>query len=143
MDGHEYLADIKSLSPHIISISIKDRMYKIFIVRSKEGFHIQCQGDSYFIQESDQDEGEIQSSEEKSRKDMLNIKPTMPGKVIKIQVNEKEEIKVGQTLVIVEAMKMENEIKSSINGTVKKIFAAEGDLVDSDKPIMELEEKTE
>ncbi|TET66957.1 MAG: hypothetical protein E3J56_13605 [Candidatus Aminicenantes bacterium] len=65
----------------------------------------------------------------------------MPGKVIKINVSEKEEVRKNQTLAIVEAMKMENEIKSSIEGYVKKIFVSEGDLVDSEKPLIELEPK--
>ena len=63
----------------------------------------------------------------------------MPGKVIKINVSENEKVRKNQTLAIVEAMKMENEIKSSIDGTVKKIFAADGDLVDSENPLIELE----
>jgi len=141
VDDHKYIADIKSLSPSIISINIQDRIYRVIIERGKDGFYVQCRGDQYFIQDIDQDEGDIQSSEEKAREDMLKIKATMPGKVIKIEVSEKEEVSVGQTLAIVEAMKMENEIKSSIDGTVKKIIASAGDLVDSDKPIMELEEK--
>ena len=62
----------------------------------------------------------------------------MPGKVIKINVSEKEDIRKNQTLAIVEAMKMENEIKSTIEGYVKKIFVSAGDLVDSENPIIEL-----
>ncbi len=66
------------------------------------------------------------------------IKAPMPGKVIKIDVSEKEEVRKNQTLVVVEAMKMENEIKSTIDGYVKKIFVSAGDLVDSEKPLIEL-----
>jgi len=62
----------------------------------------------------------------------------MPGKVIKINVSEKEEVRKNQTLAIVEAMKMENEIKSTIEGYVKKIFVSAGDLVGSENPIIEL-----
>jgi len=142
-DGNEYKADIQTLSPSIISIKIKDHIFRVIVVKGKDGFYVYCQGDQYFIQDIEQDVDDIQSSEEKSREDMLKIKATMPGKVIKIEVSEKEEIKVGQTLAIVEAMKMENEIKSFMDGIVKKIFASAGDLVDSDNPIMELEEKKE
>lgn len=142
-DNNEYKADITSLSPSIVSIKIQDQIYRVIIERGKDGFYVHCGGDQYFIQEVDQDEGDVHSSEEKAREDMLKIKATMPGKVIKIKVSEEEEVRVGQTLAIVEAMKMENEIKSSIKGIVKKIFATAGDLVDSDKPIMELEEKKE
>ncbi len=62
----------------------------------------------------------------------------MPGKVIKVSVSENETVRKNQTLAIVEAMKMENEIKSSIEGYVKKIFVSAGDLVDSEKPLIEL-----
>ncbi len=141
VDSKEYKADIKSLTPNIVSIDIDEHIYRVYIAQSKDGFYAQCGGELFFIKDSDQDEDDIQSSEEKSREDMLRVKATMPGKIIKIEVSEKEEVKAGQTLVIVEAMKMENEIRSSINGIVKKIFAAAGDLVDSDKPILELEEK--
>ncbi len=141
IDDDQYTADIEHLSPHIVSIKREDKIYRVFIARSDDGFFVQCRGDQYFIKDSDQDESEVQGSEERSREDMLKIKSTMPGKVIKIEVKEKQEVSVGQTLVIVEAMKMENEIKSSLQGVVKKIFASEGDLVDSDNPIMELEEK--
>jgi pyruvate carboxylase subunit B len=41
-------------------------------------------------------------------------------------------------LAIVEAMKMENEIKSSLDGRVKKILVSVGDLVDSENPLIEL-----
>jgi biotin carboxyl carrier protein len=57
-------------------------------------------------------------------------------------VAEKEAVRKNQTLAIVEAMKMENEIKSPLEGFVKKIYVAAGDLVDSEKPLLELEPKT-
>jgi biotin carboxyl carrier protein len=66
----------------------------------------------------------------------------MPGKVTKIAVAEGEEVRKNQTLVIVEAMKMENEIKSAIDGVVKKIHVAVGDLVDSERPLIEVEKKS-
>jgi biotin carboxyl carrier protein len=56
---------------------------------------------------------------------------------MKSQTN-KEEVRKNQTLAIVEAMKMQNEINSSIEGYVKKIFVSAGDLVDSERPLIEL-----
>ena len=58
----------------------------------------------------------------------------MPGKVIKVNVAEGDEVRKNQTLVIVEAMKMENEIKTASMGVVKKIYVAAGDLVDAEQP---------
>ncbi|HCS49215.1 MAG TPA: hypothetical protein DIW61_13560 [Candidatus Aminicenantes bacterium] len=65
----------------------------------------------------------------------------MPGKVVKVNVAEGEAVRKNQTLAIVEAMKMENEIKSPLEGFVKKIYVSAGDLVDSEKPLLELEPK--
>jgi biotin carboxyl carrier protein len=65
----------------------------------------------------------------------------MPGKVTKIAVVEGENVRKNQTLVIVEAMKMENEIKTAIDGVVTKIHVAVGDLVDSERPLIEVEKK--
>ena len=50
----------------------------------------------------------------------------MPGKVIKIPVNIGESVRKGQTLIILEAMKMENEIKASFDGIVKEIHSQRG-----------------
>ena len=63
-------------------------------------------------------------------------------KVVKINVTENEDVRKNQTLAIVEAMKMENEIKSPLDGVVKKVYASSGDLVDSEKPLVEIEPKT-
>jgi len=66
----------------------------------------------------------------------------MPGKVTKLAVSEGENVRRNQTLVIVEAMKMENEIKTSIDGVVAKVHVAAGDLVDAEKILIEIEPKT-
>lgn len=54
----------------------------------------------------------------------------IPGKVIKILVQEGDSISLGQTLVIIESMKMENEIKSNTDGVVKEILVREGEVLD-------------
>ncbi len=63
----------------------------------------------------------------------------MPGKIIKILVKEGEEVKKGQTLLILEAMKMENEIKSSIDGTVRAVHISEGAVLEDGVLMMEVE----
>ena len=63
----------------------------------------------------------------------------MPGTLVKVPVSIGDEIEIGQTLAIVEAMKMQNELKASIKGKVKKINFKEGEQVDAFKPIVEVE----
>jgi propionyl-CoA carboxylase alpha chain len=61
----------------------------------------------------------------------------MPGLVRSIAVTEGAEVKAGDTLAVVEAMKMENVLRAERDGVVKKIFAKPGDSLAVDAVIME------
>jgi len=63
----------------------------------------------------------------------------MPGKIVKLLVKEGDKVAQKQPMVIVEAMKMENQVNSPSDGTVKKVNFADGDQVDTNRPIIELE----
>ena len=63
----------------------------------------------------------------------------MPGTVVKICVNPGDEVYAGETLIILEAMKMENSITSDYAGTVKQVLVAEGDTVAVDSQLVEIE----
>ena len=61
----------------------------------------------------------------------------MPGLVVSIAVKEGQEVKIGETVAVVEAMKMENVLRAEIDGTVKKINAKPGDSLAVDAVILE------
>lgn len=63
----------------------------------------------------------------------------MPGKVIAVQVAVGDSVQKDQTIVIVEAMKMENAIKATLSGKVKAVHCKVGDLVSPDLNLVELE----
>jgi biotin carboxyl carrier protein len=67
------------------------------------------------------------------------ISSPMPGKVVKILVSEGDEIKEGENAIIISAMKMESEYKSPKNGIVKQINVKEGDTIEGDQVLIELE----
>ena len=69
--------------------------------------------------------------------DMTYCSP-MPGKVIKVNVKEGDEVKEGDVLCVVEAMKMENNIKAMASAKVAKVFVNEGDKVDVKNILIEL-----
>ena len=131
-------ADIHVISPHVISVIIGGQSYKVYFAQDKDKKYFCVAGNEYIIREPGEREEGLEGGEEGVSEDKLIIKAPMPGKVIKINVKEEEKVRKNQTLAIVEAMKMENEIKSSIEGFVKKIFVSAGDLVDSEKPLIEL-----
>ena len=61
----------------------------------------------------------------------------MPGLVVQIAVTPGQEVKAGETLAIVEAMKMENVLRAERDGTVKAVYAKKGDSLAVDAVIME------
>ena len=140
-ENSTFEADIQYISPGIVSILIEEKSFRVYLVRDDDKRYVYFQGQNLTVQEPTDESGSALAGVEGSQEDKFVVKAPMPGKVIKINVKEKEEVRKNQTLAIVEAMKMENEIKSSIDGSVKKIHVSAGDLVDSEKPLIELEEK--
>ncbi len=63
----------------------------------------------------------------------------MPGMVVKVEVVEGDEVQAGQGIVIVEAMKMENELKASGAGRVVRVHVRRGDAVEKDQVLVDLE----
>ena len=60
----------------------------------------------------------------------------MPGNILKVNVNAGDQVKEGQVLVVLEAMKMENEITAPCSGTVVQIVTSKGATVDTDAPLL-------
>jgi pyruvate carboxylase subunit B len=62
----------------------------------------------------------------------------MPGLVVKLEVDEGDTVEAGQGVVIVEAMKMENELKAEAAGVVSCIHVAAGEAVEQDQVLIDL-----
>lgn len=67
------------------------------------------------------------------------LKAPMPGMVVKVEVQPGEDVQRGQGLVIVEAMKMENELKSEGDGRVSRVLVEAGQTVEKDQVLVEFE----
>ena len=66
------------------------------------------------------------------------IPAPLPGTVLAVKVAAGESVKVGQVLVVIEAMKMENEILAPHDGTVAQVVTAKGAAVDTGAPLVVL-----
>jgi len=62
----------------------------------------------------------------------------MPGRIVRILVSTDDVVDKGQALIIVEAMKMENQLKASLPGVVSRICVTEGELVEANTTLMEI-----
>jgi len=74
-----------------------------------------------------------------SNKKVSNLKAPMPGLVLDISTKEGETVKKGDTLLILEAMKMENAIKSPTDGIIKNIAINKGEAVEKNQVILNFE----
>jgi biotin carboxyl carrier protein len=68
-----------------------------------------------------------------------NVKSTMYGMIVKINVNVGDEVNEGDVIYIIEAMKMENDVKTDISGKVTEILMSEGDTVEKGTVLMVIE----
>jgi biotin carboxyl carrier protein len=66
------------------------------------------------------------------------VKSPMPGRVVKVLVSKGDEVKAGQGLVVLEAMKMENEVRARAAGTVVEVHVAPGAAVDGNTKLVTL-----
>ena len=63
----------------------------------------------------------------------------MPGLLVRLAVTEGEEVKAGEELAVVEAMKMENSLRAESDVVIKAVMAEQGDSLVVDQPILEFE----
>lgn len=66
------------------------------------------------------------------------VKAPMPGTILQVKVNVGDAVKAGQVVVVLEAMKMENEIPAPRDGTVSQILVSKGGTVDTGAPLLTL-----
>ena len=78
------------------------------------------------------------TQDEKDDSGIMIVRSPIPGLILDIEVQLEQEVKEGDGLIIMEAMKMENEIKSPGKGAVSKIHVKKGDALDKDSILIEL-----
>jgi pyruvate carboxylase subunit B len=68
-----------------------------------------------------------------------DVAPPMPGRIVKILVSVNDRVKAGDSLLVIEAMKMESRVPAPMDGTVTAILAAEGEHVKPDETVIQLQ----
>ena len=133
----EYRFNATRVSPNCFSILLDSRNMTAYVAESENSVYIHINGRVVKLDKVKDDRNSFaKDTVEFASRD--EISTPMPGKVVKILVKEGDKVTVKQTLVIVESMKMENEIKSPTDGEIKSIHFAPGDLVKPDQPIIKL-----
>ena len=143
VDDEVFNVDLVKVGPAEYSILYKGKSYNIEVVPGHEPKHFTV-NTFYFSSEIEVVDAEtryIRSRENAAGGHISNIiRSPMPGKIVKILVSVGEQVEIGQTVIIVSAMKMESEFKASKAGIVAEIPINEGDTVDGNQVLVVIED---
>ena len=67
------------------------------------------------------------------------VSANIPGKVVTVEVEEGQRVEEGQVILILEAMKMQNEIQAPVSETVSKVHCSEGEAIEANVPLVVIE----
>ncbi len=140
VDGTSYIVDALQVASHLWSILLGNKSIEVDITPLPgEEFEILINGDCHkFSLVNEQRKTMIRSGGKGITAKAILVSP-MPGKVVKLLVGVGEEVKADHGLIVMEAMKMENELKSSGPGKIKGIFVKEGDVVEAGARLLLME----
>ncbi|MCX7995821.1 MAG: acetyl-CoA carboxylase biotin carboxyl carrier protein subunit, partial [candidate division WOR-3 bacterium] len=136
INDREYKVDEVNNFVNSVQFRLNNELFIIFYAEEKGRKYIAVDGE-YYVFEPEKSE-KLKSSTTIAEKTNIVVSP-MPGLLVKVPVKIGDKVSAGTTLAIVEAMKMQNELRASRDGVVKKINYKEGEQVDAFVPIVELE----
>ncbi len=126
--------DVEERNPARFMLRLGDSVIPAYGVRLKDDIFVQVNGRQFKFKSVEQDD--IGLSGESGG--VANVTAPMPGSVIKVLVEEGDTVTQHQPLVIVEAMKMENEARSLADAVVEKILVEVGQQVGADQELIQL-----
>lgn len=150
-ENGNFIYDSKSLSANIdftedgfLMMTMNGITYPVEILRKHQNeYELLVNGVSYYFS--------VETPFSVQRKKMLiaqadesttiQLKAPMPGKILKVMVKTGDTVKSGDTLLILEAMKMQNAILASTKGIIKKVLIKEGDTTSKSDLLIELEKE--
>jgi acetyl/propionyl-CoA carboxylase alpha subunit len=140
-NGRRIEADVMQIDPNTVSLLIDGKSYQVNIAKHKERTFVSIDARRFLLLGARQESTTARFRESSTEKTDGTIKAPMPGMVIKVNVEEGSEVAPGDGLVIVEAMKMEHEMRAAFPATVEKIYVKAGQQVDAFQPLVELRAK--
>lgn len=126
------------ISENKLQIFHKNKKQSLYYTSDDKFVYVFINGKNYKFEKIDEDE---ENSYELDKKDLNReeIKPPMPGNIIKILVSVGQEVDETTPILIIEAMKMETTLYSSITGKITSINVKEKEQVDSDQVLVVIE----
>jgi acetyl/propionyl-CoA carboxylase alpha subunit len=127
VDGHPVVADVRVLQAGVMSLLIDGRQYRCVL----DGDGVVIGGRRFGFEVTDPRSLQGRRGAGAGTDGPRPVKAPMPGRMVRVLVAVGDEVEEGQALLVIEAMKMQNELKSPKTGRVAKIAVAVGDAVGS------------
>lgn len=121
----EYKVEAEEIKPGYLKIKLGDRIIKCVITEGEENKYVFVDGDVFKIKKV-----ELTAIKKGKRKEKGSLDSPISGKVVSLKVKKGEEIKKGDVLIVIEAMKMEYLIRAPYDGKVVKINFKENDQIE-------------
>jgi biotin carboxyl carrier protein len=133
VDGVNYHVDFDAVSDQpVYSLLVDGESYEAYVYQREDGWEVLLHGAQYPAIVEDERERRLRAAARGTvaQRGEYHLKAPMPGLVVSIPVEPGQEIQEGDVLVILESMKMQNELKSPRSGKVTRILVSTGDRVD-------------
>lgn len=142
LDGVVYHVDFESISGQpVYTMLVDGKSYEAHIFQDEDAWQVLLRGTLYSATVEDERERRLRAAAgvgEGTGGEYI-LKAPMPGLVVQVPVTEGDEIIKGDVLVILESMKMQNELKSPREGVVRRVQVQEGDSVEQRETMVVLE----
>lgn len=135
VNGEQRTVDFLTLGPSLYSVIRDNASYEVVIEERNEGVEVMMRG-KLFTGEVLDERAQLLASRRgglSAESGEISIKSPMPGLIVAVPVSEGQEVQAGQTILILESMKMQNELKAPRAGTVQRISVAANQTVEQGK----------
>jgi biotin carboxyl carrier protein len=139
-DGPERRLDVARPEPHVISLLTGGRSYEAGMAEFEGGYEVSILGRAYPARVVDPRRAALKLGGAAAKG---VITTSMPGRVVRVLVAPGDAVEQGQPLLVVEAMKMENEIDAPFAGRVVEIAVEAGQAVDAGARLLQIEPEAE
>lgn len=139
VNGQVYDIDFQQLSEGgMLSLLLNNRSLEAIVEERDEAWEVLLKGELYSVHVQDERAYRLAKARgaavEASGEAV--IKSPMPGLIVSVPVEEGQEVKKGDQVIILESMKMENELRSPRDGVVLRVHVTQGDSVDKDQVLV-------
>jgi biotin carboxyl carrier protein len=130
VDGRDVEVDAVLARPDVLSLRIGNKAYEVKCERVAGDMHLWVGSARFAVEVRDPRSlrGRVRAVDDQGPR---NLTAPMPGRIVRVLVKQGDEVEAGAGVLVMEAMKMQNEIKSPKKGTIQKIMVSEGAAVNS------------